>query len=85
MIIIKVKIISHLKTGLRKDLRIHLFQKRKLNQNLADILNTKRIRKTNKIIDTTEKSNFNFLGFSLIQALEIDLLTKTMIKFYIQL
>jgi hypothetical protein len=55
MIIIKVKIISHLKTGLRKDLRIHLFQKIKLNQNLADILNTKRIRKTNKIIDKTEK------------------------------
>jgi len=85
MIIIKVKIISRLKTGLRKDLRIHLFQKRKLNQNLADILNTKRIRKTNKIIDTTEKSNFNSLDFSLIQALEIDLLIKTMIKFYIQL
>ena len=85
MIIIKAKIISLLKTGLRKDLRIHLFQKRKLNQNLADILNTKRIKKTNKIIDTTEKSNFSSLDYSLIQVLEIDLLTKTMIKFYIQL
>jgi hypothetical protein len=55
MIIIKVKIISRLKTGLRKDLRIHLFQKIKLNQNLADILNTKRIKKTNKKTDKTEK------------------------------
>ena len=52
---IKVKIISHLKTGLRKDPRIHLFQKRKVNQNPADILNMKMKKKVNNIILKKEK------------------------------
>jgi hypothetical protein len=84
MIIIKVKITSHLKIRLRKDLRIHLFLKRKVTPNLADILNTKRIRKIKKKIVTAEKVNFNSLVFSLIKPIEIDLLIKIMIKFYIQ-
>ena len=84
MIIIKVRITLHLKIGLRKDLKIHLFLKRKVNPNLADILNTKRIKKIKKKIVTIEKVNFNSLGFSLIKAIEIDLLIKIMIKFYIQ-
>ena len=82
MIIIKVKIISHLKIGLRKDHRIHLFQKRKVNPHLDDILNMKRKRIIQNI--NLLKVNFNFLGYSLIQVVEIDLLIKIMIKLYIQ-
>ena len=55
---IKVKIISHLKTGLRKDPRIHLFQKRKVNQNPADILNIKMKKKVNNIILKKEKYKY---------------------------